>query len=201
MHIISQHNFTTWWPWTVQRTLASQGTLVFIDKWMKNWTFIQTTGRHLGTLCRGTRNTLGPLQVVSFLVFCMLGARNRQKIQPSELWCHFQCTHAHPVTSLAWKWCYLVVGHTPSYTVYKFGVNQINGSRDTAIFVSPPPVAVQTHCQNVNLLICFTRYATHGLPGASSCTTPYKQLGCQGPDVRVLPIQVPAWDLDQNLQD
>ena len=32
----------------------------------------------------------------------------------------------------------------------------------------------------------------HGLPGTSSCNTPYIQLGCQQPDVRVLPIQVPA---------
>ena len=69
--------------------------------------------------------------------------------------------------------------HTPSYTVSTFGVNQTNGSQDTAIFVSPPPVAVQTHCHNVNLPICFTRYATHGLPGTSSCTTSYIQLGYQ----------------------
>ena len=69
-------------------------------------------------------------------------------------------------------------------------------------FCTPPvAVAVQTHCENVNLLICFTRYATHGLPGTSSCTTPYIQLSHQQPDVRVLPIQVPAWDLDPNLQD
>ena len=64
-----------------------------------------------------------------------------------------------------------------------------------------PPVAVQTHCQNVNLLVSINRYATHGLPGASSCTTPYIQLGCQWPDVTVLPIQVAAWDLDSNSQD
>ena len=62
----------------------------------------------------------------------------------------------------------------------------------------PTPVAVQTHRHNVNLLVCFTGYATHV---ASSCTTPYKQLGCQWPDARVLPFQVPAWDLDPNLQD
>ena len=68
-------------------------------------------------------------------------------------------------------------------------------------FLYPHPIAVQTHCQNVNLLICFTRYTTHGLPSTSSCTTPYIQLGCQQPDARVLPIQVPVWDLDQNLQD
>ena len=94
-----------------------------------------------------------------------------------------------------------MVGHTPSYIVSKFGVNQTNGSQDKAIFVSPPPVAVQTHCHNVNLLICFTRHATHDLPGTSSCTTSYIQLGCQWPDAKVLPIQVPAWDLDPNLQD
>ena len=65
-----------------------------------------------------------------------------------------------------------------------------------------PPVAIQTHCQNVNLFhSIYFWYATHGLPGASSCTTPYIQLGCQQPDVRVSTIQVPAWDLDQNLQD
>ena len=63
-----------------------------------------------------------------------------------------------------------------------------------------PPVAV---IQNVNLFhsIYFTWYATHGLPSASSCTTPYLQLGCWQPDARVLPIQVPAWDLDPNSQD
>ena len=96
-----------------------------------------------------------------------------------------------------------MVGHTLRYTVSKFGVNWTNSSWGTAIFVPPPPVAVQTHCQNVYLFqsICFTRYATHGLPGTSSCTTPYIQLGCQWPDVRVLPIQVPAWNLDQNFQD
>ena len=113
----------------------------------------------------------------------------------------FWCTHVHPVMSLAQKWCHLAVEHTPSYTVYKFGVIQTNSSQDTAIFVSPTPVAVQTHWQNVNLLVCFTRYATNGLPSVSSCTTPYIQLGCQQPDVRVLPIQVPVWDLDPNLQD
>ena len=70
------------------------------------------------------------------------------------------------------------------------------------ICTPPIAVAVQTHCPYVYLFqsICFTRYTTHGLPGASSCTTPYIQLG-QWPDARVLPIQVPAWDLDLNLQD
>ena len=60
-----------------------------------------------------------------------------------------------------------------------------------------------THCQNVNLFhsTYFSWYATHGLPSASSCTTPYLQLGCQQSDARGLPIQVPAWDLDPNLQD
>ena len=60
-----------------------------------------------------------------------------------------------------------------------------------------------THCHNVYLFqfVCLTRYTTHGLPGASSCTTPYVQLGCQWPDARVLPIQVPAWDLGPNSQD
>ena len=59
---------------------------------------------------------------------------------------------------------------------------------------TPIAVAVQTHCQYVYLFkfICFTRYATHGLPGTSSCTAPYIQLGCQQPDARVSPIQVPA---------
>ena len=96
-----------------------------------------------------------------------------------------------------------MVGHTLRYTVSKFGVNWTNSSWDTAIFVPPTPVAVQTHYQNIYLFwpVCFTRCATHGLPGTSSCTTPYVQLGCQWPDARVLPIQVPAWDLDQNLQD
>ena len=89
---------------------------------------------------------------------------------------------------------------TLSYTVSKSEVNWTDGSQDTADFVSPPPVAVQTHCQNVSL-IYFTGYTTHGLPGTSSCTTPYVQLGCQQPDARVSPIQVPAWDLDPNLQD
>ena len=47
-----------------------------------------------------------------------------------------------------------------------------------------PPVAVQTYCQNVNLFhSIYFWYATHGLPGASSCTTPYVQLCCQQPDV------------------
>ena len=46
------------------------------------------------------------------------------------------------MTSLAWKQCHLVVGNTHSYTVSKFGVNWTNGSWDTAIFISPPPVAV-----------------------------------------------------------
>ena len=75
---------------------------------------------------------------------------------------------------------------------------------ETLIILSTPiAVAVQTHCHNVYLFqsICFTGYTTHGLPGASSCTTPYIQLGCKQPDVRVLPVQVPAWDLYQNLQD
>ena len=107
------------------------------------------------------------------------------------LWC--QCCK---------KQCQLVVGHTLRYTVSKFGGNWTNGSQDTAIFVPPPSVAIQTHCQNVNLShSIYFWYTTHGLPGASSCTTPYIQLSCQWPDARVLPIQVPAWDLDQNLQD
>ena len=105
--------------------------------------------------------------------------------------------------SLVQKQCHLVVGHTLRYILSKFGVNQTDGSWDTALFVSPPPVTVQMHCQNVNLFhsTYFTWYATHGLPSTSICTTPYMQLGCWQPDVWVLPIQVPAWDLDQNLQD
>ena len=70
-----------------------------------------------------------------------------------------------------------MVGHTLNYTVLKPEVNWTDGSWDTAIFVSPPHVAVQTHCQHVNL-IYFTWYATHGLPSTSTCTTPYVQLGC-----------------------
>ena len=71
------------------------------------------------------------------------------------------------------------------------------------ILLYTPCSCSDTHCQNVYLFqfVCFTRYATHGLPGTNSCTTAYIQVGCQWPDVRVLPIQVPAWDLDQNLQD
>ena len=37
--------------------------------------------KHLGTLCRDTRNTLGPLQVVSFLVLDRKQAENA----PSEV--------------------------------------------------------------------------------------------------------------------
>ena len=62
------------------------------------------------------------------------------------------------------------------------------------------PIAVAFHW-HVNLLIYFTWIATHGLPSVSTCTTPYIQLGCKWPDARVSPIQVPAWDLDPNLQD
>ena len=95
-----------------------------------------------------------------------------------------------------------MVGCTLRYTVSKLGVNQTDSFWDTAIFVPPPSVAIQTDCQNVNLThSIYFWYATHGLPGTSSCTTPYIQLGCQQPDARVSPIQVPAWDFDQNLQD
>ena len=137
------------------------------------------------------------LQVVSFLVFWHFFSQKTIQNAPLELWGHFQCTHVHPMMSLAQKWCDLV-----TYTVSKFGVIQTDSSQDTADFVSLPPVAVHTH-NNDNLFhsAYFTWYATHGLPSASSCTTPYNKLGCWQPDVRVLPIQVPAWDLDLNLQD
>ena len=77
------------------------------------------------------RNTLWDysytLQVVSFLVFW----------PEKHLWC-ISCTHAHPVTSSGWKWHQLVVGHTITYTLSKFEVNQTNGSWDISTFVSSP---------------------------------------------------------------
>ena len=54
-------------------------------------------------------------------------------------------------TPVCTPWCYcmkmmhLMVGHTLMYTVSKFEVNQTDGSRDTAIFVSyPSPVFSQS---------------------------------------------------------
>ena len=115
----------------------------------------------------------------------------------------FWHTHVHPMPSLVQKQCHLVIGHTLSYTVWKIEANLANSSRVIGNFVHPCSCSCSdTHCQNVNLFhSIYFWYATHGLPTASSCTTPYIQLGFQQPDVRVLPIQVPAWDLDPNSQE
>ena len=57
------------------------------------------------------------LQVVSFLVFC-------QKTHSG----YVSCTHLHPVTSLPWKQCHLVVGHTLRYIMFNFGANWTDSS-------------------------------------------------------------------------
>ena len=102
-----------------------------------------------------------------------------------------------PCDVIGAKMMHLVVGHILGYTASKFDVNQTNSSWDGAIFVPPPPVAVQTHCQNVYLFwsVCFTRCATNGQPWTSSCTTPYIQLGCQWPDARgsLFKCQLETW--------
>ena len=56
--------------------------------------------------------------------------------QKRHLW-FILCTRTHPMTSLPWKWCHLVVGHTLMHTLSKCEVNRTNGSWDIDIFVSP----------------------------------------------------------------
>ena len=51
------------------------------------------------------------------------------------------------MTSSLQKQCHLVVGHTRSYTVSNFEVNQTNSSQDTATFVSSPHFPQSDHCQ------------------------------------------------------
>ena len=103
---------------------------------------------------------------------------------------------------IAQIWRHLVVGHTLRYTVSKFGVNRTNGSQDTAIFVPHPYSYSNTlpECQPLPIRLlhqmCHPWPTRHQFLYHCLHTT-----GCQWPDVRILTIQVPAWDLDQNLQD
>ena len=108
-------------------------------------------GSHQETL-RNHIGTQGTLQVVSFLVFCMLGARNRQNMHPWSSNAILACLCA-PCDMISVKAVPPVVGHTLSYTVSKFGVNQTDGSWDTAIFVSPSPCSCS--CSNT-LPICLS---------------------------------------------
>ena len=128
-------HFTTWWQcWARNSSLFSQCFSQMImtngETEIEQWTI---NGVHLGTFW----GTLGTLQVIYFLVFCVLGARNRPENAPLELWCHFWCTYAHPVMSQAWKQHYLVVGQTLRYTVSNFEVNPTDGSRVIGNFVHP----------------------------------------------------------------
>ena len=75
-------------------------------------------------------NTIGTLQVVSFLV---IGVFKPEKHPGCNL---HTCTY--PVMLLLWKWCHLVVGHTLTYTLSKFEVNWTEGSWDISPFVSYP---------------------------------------------------------------
>ena len=51
----------------------------------------------------------------------------------------------HPVTSMPWKWCHLVVGHTLTYTLSKFEVNWPDGCWDISTFVSSPCFSLSVH--------------------------------------------------------
>ena len=77
-------------------------------------------------------------------------------------WC-ILCTCAHPMTSLAQKWCHLVVGHTLTYTLSKFEVNQTDSSRDVSTFVSSPLFSQSDHYQTI-------QHLRHGLRTNSTAT-------------------------------
>ena len=193
-------HFTIWWQGTVQRTLASHDSF-FIDKWMKNWTFMQTMDhirKHLGTLCRNKRNTPSCI----FPYFQCLDREIMQKMHPWSSDYIFSapvCTH--DIISMKTM---LPSGraHSQLYPVQVWSQSDWWFLRYSH-FCILTPCSCSCSCSNTlpecqPLPLCyFTWYATHGLPSASSCTTPYIQLGCQWPNVRVSPIQVPAWDLDQ----
>ena len=90
------------------------------------------TRKHLGTLCRNTRNTPGCI----FPCFLCVGVQEISRISILGALMPIWCTCAHPITSLGWK--HPVVGHTLNYILSKFEVNPIDGSGDIDDFVHPP---------------------------------------------------------------
>ena len=184
----------------VGKRLVFQGTLIFCGQkegelWIYtgHWTSMQTTGEHIGTL-----------QVVSFLVFCVLG-RKKHIMHPQNSNTIFS-TSACAVMLSAQKWHHLVVGHIPIYILSKFEVNQTNSSWDTAIFVSSPCFSWSDSLRlkhGLRISNFISIYACHTCPLSSpcQCATSHIQLECGWPDVRVFPVQVPAWDLVQASQN
>ena len=74
--------------------------------------------------------TIGTLQVVSFLVF----------LPENISWVHFMHLYA-PCDVIIIKTTPPMVEHNPSYIVSNSKANWMDGSRDTAIFVSYPSPA------------------------------------------------------------
>ena len=120
-----QQHFKTWWQLTVQRTPASQGTLVFYEQWRK---ILDYSDEELDI--QDTRNTGSiPTHPRLYLSLSFLPEKHPRCLA---------CTCTHPVMSLLQKQCHLVVGHTLTYTLSKFEVNQADSSWDISIFVSYP---------------------------------------------------------------
>ena len=121
----SLHN-KSWWQPLVQRT-ASQGTLVFFEHCFHKGGKIPLGYSMLDTGHPGKHSGITP-----GCIFLCFGYFLSQKTTPGAF-----CTPICPMTSLPWKQCHLVVGHTLKYIVSKNEVNRTDGSRDIDIFVSP----------------------------------------------------------------
>ena len=86
--------------------------------------------------------------------------------------------------------------------LWKSHPNWTDGYRDIAIFVHPlsfwSDSSIFLNYVGTNSIRNFIGiYACHTCPLSSpcQCATPHIWLGCSWPDARVLPVQVPAWDL------
>ena len=145
------------------------------------------------------RNTLRAHLLTPGWIFPCFLARKTSEMH----FVHPMCTSCDIISIKAW--CDLVVGHTPSYTVSKSEVNLDQWFPRYSHFCiltlcSCSCSNTLPECQPLPLHLLHLIHHPWPTKCTSACTTPYIQLDCQQPDVRVLPIQVPAWDLDLNSQ-
>ena len=205
-------HFTTWWQPEEQRPQASIGTLFELKEhcwiWQECWTLTAQViwsrqGPPVLTVHRNTKSTSTHSRLYPSLFLVSL-VRKTSEMHPwisNAIFGTSACTC--DIISIKMMWCSSGT-HLQLHCVKIWSYSNKPFLSYGQFCTSPiaVAVAVQKHtAKNVYLFIYFIWYTTHGLLSASTHTTPYLQLGCKWPDVRVLPIQVPAWDLDLNLQD
>ena len=179
LHLSKSLHYKSWWQWLAKDSCFKE-LLSSVSKGGMNHEYEWTFRNHTRTLEHSwSTSTHSRLYLSLFSVF-WTGKKHRNA--SLELQCYLQHLCMHTMMPLAQKWCYLVVGHTLIYTVFKFELNWTDGFWDTAIFVSSPYFSDLT----------IENMASEPTSSASMPTTPFL---CQAP------VNVPLPTYDWNVAD